>query len=751
MHYQGRIMNANGPLRNSNVSFEFSITSPAGTCVLFREQISGVDMQNSQGVFDTSIGTGSRIFPSSGALNINDVFKNYGTLTCEGGATYAPAHDDTRRLRVRFHDGIGWRLVTPDNIIRSVPYAVVATSAERLGAFYASDYLRKAEIPVCTGGQVLTSSTLGVLSCAAGGGGSSGGAAGSSGAPSISFTGDTDTGFYNASSNDTISVSTGGTQIFNFVNSGLVSPTTGGANITSAAGSATTPTFSFAGDTDTGWFRPAENTLAASLGGQERVRISPEGRLGVGTPAPLAPFHLTQPAVAGTISSVGTAVTGTGTSFTTDFKVGDAIAAYSGGLQSKTITAIASDTNLTVDSAFASDLASATYFRTAMYTDTNAGLIGIGTANPLAQLHVNGNLRVTGRITSEFDGGNQLFVESYRSNTLGGGLTIRHARGTRAAPTALTNNDANTIYFSNYTGTTFSDGASITSRVDNATSSFGTALVIGTREASTSIRDRLRVTGTGNVIVGAATTTNGSFFQVSRTLPTGTISTSGTTVTGDSTNFTTAFAVGDQIIAGGQSRTITAIDLNTSMTVNTPFSSNLPLTTPYTRVAATFEAGNVGIGTANPLSPLHVYTANTYGNIASFLSASGGCSIAYNGTTCSSDARLKENIHAVDSEETLKKLLQVRPSHFTWIKDSQHEKQTGFIAQEIQKLFPEFVKEDSQGYLQVNYAAFVSVLTSAVQELNSRSEAKDQKIHDLEKRLEKQEAELQVIKKKLGL
>ncbi len=61
----------------------------------------------------------------------------------------------------------------------------------------------------------------------------------------------------------------------------------------------------------------------------------------------------------GTITTVGTAVTGSGTSFTTQAKVGDTIIAAA---QARRITAIGSNTSLTIESAFSSDLSVATNF-----------------------------------------------------------------------------------------------------------------------------------------------------------------------------------------------------------------------------------------------------------------------------------------------------------------------------------------------------------------------------------------------------
>ncbi|RZA07393.1 MAG: hypothetical protein EOP11_07835, partial [Proteobacteria bacterium] len=109
-----------------------------------------------------------------------------------------------------------------------------------------------------------------------------GAGAGSATAPSLSFTGDTNTGFYNSASNDTISVAAGGSKIFDMSSAGLVSGTAGGGLVTSANGTAAAPTFSFSGDSDTGWFSPSANTLAAATGGVEHVRLDSAGRLGLG-------------------------------------------------------------------------------------------------------------------------------------------------------------------------------------------------------------------------------------------------------------------------------------------------------------------------------------------------------------------------------------------------------------------------------------------------------------------------------------
>ena len=53
-------------------------------------------------------------------------------------------------------------------------------------------------------------------------------------------------------------------------------------SVIAGSGTAALPSYSFVGDTDTGMFSPAANTLAWSVGGAEGVRLDSSGNLGVG-------------------------------------------------------------------------------------------------------------------------------------------------------------------------------------------------------------------------------------------------------------------------------------------------------------------------------------------------------------------------------------------------------------------------------------------------------------------------------------
>ncbi|MDQ7779677.1 MAG: hypothetical protein RDV41_08195 [Planctomycetota bacterium] len=68
-----------------------------------------------------------------------------------------------------------------------------------------------------------------------------------------------------------------------------------GGTISAANGSAGTPAFNFynaGGDSNTGIFRPAEDTMAFSVGGSEKVRLNSSGQLGIGTTGPGYPLDI---------------------------------------------------------------------------------------------------------------------------------------------------------------------------------------------------------------------------------------------------------------------------------------------------------------------------------------------------------------------------------------------------------------------------------------------------------------------------
>jgi len=98
-------------------------------------------------------------------------------------------------------------------------------------------------------------------------------AAGTVSAPGITTVGDTNTGIFFPAA-DTIAFAEGGTEGFRLNSSG---------QIVTTAGTASLPAITTTGDTNTGIFFPAADTIAFSEGGAEAARLTSSGGLVVGT------------------------------------------------------------------------------------------------------------------------------------------------------------------------------------------------------------------------------------------------------------------------------------------------------------------------------------------------------------------------------------------------------------------------------------------------------------------------------------
>ncbi|MCG3116481.1 MAG: fibronectin type III domain-containing protein [Candidatus Manganitrophus sp. SA1] len=127
------------------------------------------------------------------------------------------------------------------------------------------------------------------------------------------------------------------------------------------------------------------------------------------------------------------------------------------------------------------------------------------------------------------------------------------------------------------TGTLTTSG---TSTVTGTGTSFMTQLQVGATITSASGQTRTVTAVTNNTSLTVDTpfspNLSGAAFTYSVWSGTGTLTTSGTTtVTGSGTSFTTQLQVGSTITASGQTRTVTAIASNTSLTVDMAFSPNL--------------------------------------------------------------------------------------------------------------------------------------------------------------------------------
>lgn len=151
-------------------------------------------------------------------------------------------------------------------------------------------------------------------------------------------------------------------------------------------------------------------------------------------------------------------------------------------------------------------------------------------------------------------------------------------------------------------------------------------------------------------------------------------------------------------------------------------------------------AGNVGIGTTGPGTKLHIVhdgaavegsrientnTSETSQTAMSFVrNGSGVGSITATNTATayntSSDRRLKENI--TDTHYGLADLMNIQVSDFSFIRDTTHTVQNGFIAQQLQTIYPEAVHiggdDPNTAPWAVDYGRLTPLIIKSIQEMN---------------------------------
>ena len=282
-----------------------------------------------------------------------------------------------------------------------------------------------------------------------------------------------------------------GTEVLPIVQSGTtvkvsIADVTAGRAVSSTSiaadlGAVGTPAYTFTGDTNTGMWSPAADTIAFSEGGVEAMRITSAGDVGIGTSSPASGLELSSNSGANIFSTtyadnlgggnyVGRKARGTSSAPTgalTDDQLAVLFArgytsasAFSGNVGGIGIYAAENftGTNNGTYAAFATTAIGATG-RTERMRITSAGNVGIGTSSPGFKLDVNG--------TGYFNSDVQFFSQDgFRFTSAGAVSAMRFgsaAVGESTAEWAYSRPSAATILSMGNTGSALTERMRITS------------------------------------------------------------------------------------------------------------------------------------------------------------------------------------------------------------------------------------------------------------------------------------------------
>ena len=152
----------------------------------------------------------------------------------------------------------------------------------------------------------------------------------------------------------------------------------------------------------------------------------------------------------------------------------------------------------------------------------------------------------------------------------------------------------------------------------------------------------------------------------------------------------------------------------------------------------------------NPNNHWEIYTSANPSNADLFLyrndAQRGRFDDVSGAYTAISDARLKTNVRSIGT--ILPTVLQLNPSRYQFKEDEKERDYIGFLAQEVEQLFPALVhktsaeREGNPEYT-LDYSGFGILAIKAIQEQQETIDEQAKKIEDLEKRLAKLEALLQ--------
>jgi hypothetical protein len=123
-----------------------------------------------------------------------------------------------------------------------------------------------------------------------------------------------------------------------------------------------------------------------------------------------------------------------------------------------------------------------------------------------------------------------------------------------------------------------------------------------------------------------------------------------------------------------------------------------------------------------------LHTTNAGGTLILYSSIGGATPIGnFNGSTgaytATSNRHLKTNVQLLDAD-ILGRIQQLQPATYSYIRDPLQQRTVGFMAEDVQPIFPELVETIGENgeNLAINYAGFSVVAIKAIQELTKQVE-----------------------------
>ena len=181
---------------------------------------------------------------------------------------------------------------------------------------------------------------------------------------------------------------------------------------------------------------------------------------------------------------------------------------------------------------------------------------------------------------------------------------------------------------------------------------------------------------------------------------------------GDDANFasSTATAIGSRLPLGGGQMTGN-ITMAGSQTVD-----GRDLSADGSKLDG-IDAGATNVSNNNQITNGAGYTTYSSNQATDTTSNVNFASVTATGNiTAYSDATLKTEIHTIN--DALGIVGKLRGVNYKWLSNGQED--IGVIAQEVQQVVPEVIKETEDGIKTVDYGRLVSVLINAVNELNEK-------------------------------